>query len=53
MFMYIRLCVPHIWMCLQGPEGVRCPGTGVTGGCELPDVGAGNKSESSVSNKYL
>ena len=27
---------------VEAREGVRAPGDGVTGGCELPDVGAGN-----------
>lgn len=35
------------WGCLQGPEeGLRSPRVGVRGGCEPPDIGAGNKLRS-------
>jgi hypothetical protein len=37
-----------MYMSVQGywrlEKGFRSPGTGVTGNCELPDVGAGNQT---------
>lgn len=43
-FMYMGIHACH--MRAGGPwkpeEGIRPPGSRVTGGCELPDVGAGN-----------
>jgi hypothetical protein len=34
----------HEYWCLWSDEGVRCPGAGVTGSCELPGMGDGNQS---------
>lgn len=32
-----------VYWCLWRPgEGIRAPGSVVTGGCKLPDVGAGS-----------
>lgn len=28
-----------------GPKGIRSPGAGVTGGCELSDVASGNRTQ--------
>jgi hypothetical protein len=37
---FLFMCVD---VCMRKPEGdVRSPGAGVTSGCELPRVGAGN-----------
>ena len=42
----MSLCVLHVCKSPQGPErDVVSPGTGVTGVCELPDVGAGNQTK--------
>lgn len=32
-----------IWDPRETKQGIRTPEAGVTGGCELPDVGTGNK----------
>lgn len=37
---YVSLCVPCEWKCLQKLEGVRVPGTKVTGCSKSPDTGA-------------
>jgi len=41
----VCVCV-YVCVCLQVPwrpeEGIRCPGAGVAGGCELPDTGTWN-----------
>lgn len=39
---YVSLCVPCEWKCLQKPEGVRVPGTKVTGWSRSPDMGTVN-----------
>lgn len=39
------VCVPHVCGCLKMPEeGVGWLGAEVTGGCELPSLGTGNKT---------
>lgn len=46
-YVYVFTCVR---MCAWRPEmGVRCPGVGIPGGCEMPAVGAGTELESSGS----
>lgn len=40
--MCVYVCA-HEHNCMRRPEeGVRSPGAGLTGGCESPDVEAGN-----------
>lgn len=39
-----EVCI-HEYRCSQGPEVWGPPNTGVIGGCELPDVSAGNQSQ--------
>lgn len=47
----VNLCASHIWRYLQRPEkGVRSPGTVVTGGFEVLNVGA--RSRTGVFCKY-
>lgn len=43
--MDVYMCMSHMCICLQKPEeGVRFPGTGVTGSCVPPDVGSGKQT---------
>ena len=43
LFPYVCWCLLYVCKCLLWPEENVIPlGTGVTGGCELPYVGAGN-----------
>lgn len=45
----MSLCASHVCKSPQGPKGdVDSSGTGVTGVCVLPDVGARNRTEVSV-----
>lgn len=43
--MHVFLCSAYVLETLGGPkEGMRSPGAGVLGGCELHHVGAGKQS---------
>ena len=50
LFIYVfifNLCVSvYLYQVFRKPlkaqQGIRSPGAGVTGGCELPDAGSGN-----------
>lgn len=35
----------HKWYLGRPEEGIEVPGAGVTGGCMLPDIGAGNRCQ--------
>lgn len=41
MYVYVNVCYVHMGAC-EASQVDGSPGTGVTGNCELPDMGAGN-----------
>ena len=42
-FNYVYTCVcVYVSQILKEAKSIRCPGAGVTGSCELPNMGAGN-----------
>lgn len=43
--MYVCVCLYTLVQVLQEARGIQCPGTGVTGGCLLPNRGAGSQTQ--------
>ncbi|KAL6091076.1 hypothetical protein STEG23_028313 [Scotinomys teguina] len=52
-YMNISLCVPHVYGVPWTEECIGCPGTGVTGSCELLNMGIGNRTQTAYkSSEY-